>query len=299
MRLAAAAVTGHGIMAAGPVGSVLATREERALLAAGALGGPLTIGMYTPLRNAITLGAKDPTASAAALYRLTVRHGWLRGGYAGWLSPTAFSAAQFVAIGPLYHVYADVVGPSLAVVPTALTESAISYGSQARNAQIAYNLSVGEAQRVALQAPWDPRGAGFAAHVCRNLCAMSGIRVLSPPLRAMLGVDDGGASPTALFAADFAASILAAAASMPFNQLFNFLCTTPPAARPDGLLRACTSFLRSQYLTPSGGLSAVVLRDAFMRCAYIAPQLSTYSAIERFARQTARRADEQSARSER
>ena len=34
---------------------------------------------------------------------------------------------------------------------------------------------------------------------------------------------------------------------------------------------------------PSGRLrlSAAVLRDLFMRCAYIAPQLSTYAAIER------------------
>ena len=83
------------------------------------------------------------------------------------------------------------------------------------------------------------------------------------------------------FLADFAASILAAAFSMPFNQLFNFLATTPPAARPEGLLRACATFLRSQYLAPGGGLSGTLVRDAFMRCAYIAPQLSTYSAIER------------------
>ena len=165
------------------------TREERALFLSGALGGPLTIGMYTPLRNAITLGAKDPLASARILYWRTVEKGWLRGGYAGWMSPTIFSSPQFVALGPLYHLYASIVGPTLAIIPTALTESTITYGSQARNAQVAYNLSVPAAQRVALQRPWDPVGAGFAPHVTRNLCAMSGIRVLSPPLRAICGDD--------------------------------------------------------------------------------------------------------------
>ena len=255
--------------------------DSTALLVAGALGGPFTIGLYTPLRNAITLGAKDSCAAAAALYQRTVKHGFLRGGYAGWLSPTVFSCPQFIAIGPLYHVYAGLVGADLAVVPTAITESTISFGSQARNAQIAYNLSVRPARRVALQAPWDPRGAGFVPHSMRNMCAMSGIRSLSPPLRTVLGADD--TKPMLSFAADFVASILAAAVSMPFNQMFNYLTTTPASARADGVLRACLAFLRVQYLTPSGSLSHTVVRDAFMRCAYIAPQLSTFSAIERCA----------------
>ena len=252
--------------------------EERALLLAGALGGPFTIGLYTPLRNAITLGAKDPAAGLGVLYRRTVEHGWLRGGYAGWSSPTVFSCPQFLALGPLYHVYAGAVGPNLAIVPTALTESTISYGSQCRNAQVAYNLSVPAAQRVPLQAPWDPRGAGFAPHATRNACAMSGIRVLSTPIRTALGADESAALG---FFADFAASILSAAISMPFNQLFNFLATTPADARAEGLAQSCARFLRTQYLTPAGGLSATVVRDAFMRCAYIAPQLSTYALIER------------------
>lgn len=260
--------------------------DERATLLAGALGGPFTIAVYTPLRNAITLGAQDAAASSGALYARTVEHGFLRGGYAGWASPTIFSSAQFMALGPLYHVYAGVCGPNLAVIPTALTESTISYGSQARNAQIAYNLSVESGKRVALQAPWDPRGAGFLPHMCRNACAMSGFRVISPPLQRAIGADQSG-SPAKAFAADFAATILSAAISMPFNQLFNFLATTPPTSRPHGVLRACMTFLRSQYLTPSGGLSTTMLRDAFMRCAYIAPQLSTYSAIERAARKAA------------
>ena len=35
-----------------------AREREQALLVAGAIGGPFTIAVYTPLRNAITLGSK-------------------------------------------------------------------------------------------------------------------------------------------------------------------------------------------------------------------------------------------------
>ena len=154
------------------------TSQSKQLLLAGGIGGPLTIGLYTPLRNAITLGAKDAATSAWSLYRLAFAQG-LAGGWTGWRAPTAFSCPQFLAIGPLYHLYSGVVGPSLAIIPTALTESTISYGSQARNAQMAYNVTVDASKRVALQRPWDPRGIGLPAHIMRNACAMSGIRVLN------------------------------------------------------------------------------------------------------------------------
>ena len=261
--------------------------EQRALLFAGALGGPCTIAMYTPLRNAITLGAGDAVASAGALYATVLR----TGPYTGWLSPTVFSCGQFLAMGPLYHAYAGAVGPTLAVLPTACTESLISFGSQTRNAQMAFNVTVEPAHRLPLQQPWDPRGVAFAPHVARNACAMSGFRVLAGPVqRALDGAAAAARVPldrgTADVAADFLASIISAAVSMPFNQLFNYLATTTPASRPaGGVLAACAGFLRSQYLvrTATGrlALSRTVVRDAFMRCAYIAPQLSTYSAIER------------------
>lgn len=265
------------------------TSQSKQLLLAGALGGPLTIGLYTPLRNAITLGAKDAATSAWSLYRLAFAQG-LSGGWTGWRAPTVFSCPQFIAIGPLYHLYSSVAGPSLAIVPTALTESAISYGSQARNAQMAYNVTVDASKRVALQRPWDPRGAGFAAHIIRNVCAMSGIRVLTHPVElaltssaAKLDVPLDARSTATV--ADFVSSIISAAISMPFNQLFNFLVITPAATRQEGIFIACVAFLESQYLTrsPAGRvqLSRTLLRDMFMRCFYIAPQLSTYSAIER------------------
>ena len=230
--------------------------EDQALLAAGAIGGPFTIWLYTPLRNAITLGSQDAQASARVLYLRTLEHGILRGGYAGCVSPTIFSSPQFVAMGPLYHIYASAVGPNLAVLPTAVTESAISFGSQMRNAQIAFNLTVPPGRRITLQRPYDPRGAALVPHVMRNMCAMSGIRVLSPPLRSAFGADTG--SPAMGFASDFVASIISAAISMPFNQLFNYLATTPPSARREGIAEACVTFLKNQYLS-NGRLRATVV----------------------------------------
>ena len=270
-----------------------AREREQALLVAGAIGGPFTIAVYTPLRNAITLGSKDATVGAAALYARCFARG-AAGGWTGWLAPTVFSCPQFLAMGPLYHAYAEALGgASAAIIPTAMTESLISFGSQARNAQLAYNASrPAGAPAVALQQPWDPRGAGFAPHVARNACAMSGIRVLSGPVSAAIDVTcralgfDADARARAI-AADFASSVLAAAISMPFNQIFNYLATTPRDARAEAsVLRSCVAFLRSQYLVAcpkTGGLrlSRTVLRDGFMRCMYIAPQLSTFSAIER------------------
>jgi hypothetical protein len=49
-------------------------------------------------------------------------------------------------------------------------------------------------------------------------------------------------------------------------------------ARSEGILRSTLGFLRGQYLITGGDgrttLSRTVARDVFMRCAYIAPQLT-------------------------
>ena len=97
---------------------------------------------------------------------------------------------------------------------------------------MAYNAARAPgAPPVALQAPYDPRGAGFAPHVMRNVAAMSGIRVLATPcgaaIDALAGEASGGRAAgeavlnarARALAADFLASILAAAVSMPFNQV--------------------------------------------------------------------------------
>ena len=73
--------------------------EKKALLFGGGAGGPFSVGLYTPLRNAITLASRDASATAATLYRRTVQHGWLRGGYAGFAAPAVASCPQFLAMG--------------------------------------------------------------------------------------------------------------------------------------------------------------------------------------------------------
>eukprot|EP01046_Picozoa_sp_COSAG06_P106709 COSAG06_NODE_53000_length_302_cov_1.221675_1_plen_81_part_10 len=59
--------------------------ENESLLVAGGLGGPFTIWLYTPLRNAITLCSQAPSAAthpASALYKEVYSHG-LAGGWTG------------------------------------------------------------------------------------------------------------------------------------------------------------------------------------------------------------------------
>jgi hypothetical protein len=171
-----------------------------------------------------------------------------------WMWPSIFSSPQFLAMGPLYHTYSALLGSSnLAVIPTALTESLISFGSQSRNAQQAYNVTVAASQRVPLQPPWDPRGFAFVPHTMRNMCAMSGIRVLTHPCTEAIerGCAAAGATPdraTVRVAADFISSIAAAALSMPFNQLFNYHVTQPVDGRTlTGVLSSSKAFLWTQY----------------------------------------------------
>lgn len=251
--------------------------KEKALLLSGGIGGPFTIAIYTPLRNAITLGAKYD-ANALSLYKKTLKHSL---GFTGALSPTIFSCPQFVAMGPAYHLYASQLGSSLAVVPTAITESLISFGSQCRNAQLAYNITVSDLKlRVQLlQKPYNPIHAGLLPHVLRNAVAMSGIRIFNEPCTSAInsflkGYDNEHIKS---FLGDFSASILAAGLSMPFNQCFNYLAVTPAASARD-----IAKFLDSQYFY-QGRISPRLLRDLGMRIAYNAPQLTTFVVIERMA----------------
>jgi len=249
--------------------------KDKVLLLTGGLGGPLTIALYCPLRNAIALGSKYPLSSLS-LYRMTFARGFT-GGWTGGLSPTIFSCPQFLAMGPLYHVYSTHLGPTLAIFPTAITESLISFGSQARNAQLAYNATVGKKEIVNLQHPASPVHVGCLPHVLRNAIAMSGIRALNGPCSSLISVVTGGEreSATVQNMGAFTASVASAGISMPFNQVFNYLAVTPSAG-----LRDVPGFLMSQYVK-DGRVSKIVIRDLGMRIAYNAPQLTTFLIIER------------------
>ncbi|GMI23522.1 hypothetical protein TeGR_g12591 [Tetraparma gracilis] len=257
--------------------------HDEALLLSGAVGGPFTILVYTPLRNAITLGSKY-SASSMDLYRKTLRHSL---GFTGALTPTVCSCPQFVAMGPVYHWFSSALGSSsLAVLPTAMTESVISYGSQCRNAQLAFNASAAsDAQVKVLQSFYNPLHVGIIPHVMRNAVAMSGIRILNEPCDRVISklVTKTEANKGKVeFVGQFAAAIFAAAFSMPFNQCFNYLAVTPSANARD-----IVKFLDTQYFERGRGgektVSKRLIRDLFMRVAYNAPQLTTFVLIERFA----------------
>jgi hypothetical protein len=259
--------------------------EQAALFLASGIGGPACISFYTPLRNAVVLGARDPLSNPVALYRKVFETG-IRGGYmgAGWA--TVFSAPQFLALGPIYHLATEQAGPTAGMFCAAITETVITYGAQTRNAQLAYNLTVEPAKQIPLQNPLNFVGAGAPAHIIRNLTAMSGIRVLNGPCSSLVEGTTAALNvdmkpETTKVVSDFMGSILAAAVSMPFNQLFNFLVTAQPG---EASAAACARFLQDQYFQRGENgrlkLRRTMMRDVSMRCAYVAPVLSSYSFIE-------------------
>lgn len=202
------------------------------------------------------------------LYRKTLRHSL---GFTGALTPTVCSCPQFVAMGPVYHWFSSALGSSsLAVLPTAMTESVISYGSQCRNAQLAFNASAAsDAQVKVLQSFYNPLHVGIIPHVMRNAVAMSGIRILNEPCDRVISklVTKTEANKGKVeFVGQFAAAIFAAAFSMPFNQCFNYLAVTPNAYARD-----IVKFLDTQYFERGRGgektVSKRLIRDLFMRVA--------------------------------
>jgi len=281
----------------GSAGPIKVKLPETPLVLAGAFGGPFCIFLLTPLRNAITLASQDAESSARQLYAATFQGGFARG-WTGGLAVVLPSCPQFCIMGPLFHFLKDALNSTvLAVLLSAMAETTISYGSQTLNAQLAYNLeqfNAGTGIQVPLWNPLVPYGPGTAAHVARNVVALSGIRIFSGPCQVGLElvVRLGGLKelPTGVrhFLGDFIASLSAAVLSAPLNQLYNFAVTSE--AYMMGCLStrvsALTTFLLHNYLLfdlegKVAGLSATLFRDLIMRCAYVATLYTLFSAIER------------------
>lgn len=269
---------------------------ETPLILAGALGGPLCIFLYTPLRNALTLASQDAERSAWELYGSTFDGGFASG-WTGGFAPVLPSCPQFCIMGPLFHFLKEALGSVvLAVFCSAVAETTISIGSQTLNAQLAFNreqLSAGTNQQVPLWNPLIPYGPGTVVHVTRNIVAMCGIRVFSRPCQATLECIARACRfelPAGLktFLGDFIASMGAAVLSAPFNQLYNFAVTSQ--AYMDGSLSERLTlvgkFLMDSYLVYNEagevvGLSSTLARDLGMRCAYVATLYASFGAIER------------------
>lgn len=273
---------------------VLSLAPEPSLLAAGALGGPLCIGILTPLRNACTLAAQDTHSTARQIYGKVFSRGMLAG-WTGACTPAAAATLQFTIMGPGYFMYLNLMGsPAAATVAGAVTETLITYGPTTRNSQLMHNRVAVPTGQVPVRRML-PVGPGFSMLVLRNCAANAGIRVLSDPLAgglARLSAGEVGLGPVPISGAckcggDFLASLLCGAISMPFNQLFNYHVTSAASLSGSNMerFRLGLRFLRSQYIetTSSGSqrLSRMIIRDGGLRALYIGCMFSSYAATER------------------
>lgn len=262
---------------------------EPALLAAGGLGGPFVIFCTTPLRNAMSNGAQDQAAGLAQLYSKALGSpslslaSRLKVGYTGAMVSVGPACPQWCMIGPAFHFLNGYMPTAAAVLATACVETFITYGSQSRNAQMAYNVQVPKAPVPLFNVirPWGP-GAPF--YVLRNSCGMAGIRLLSPPFQNVLGpVLPRGPRE---IVADMLASICTCAVSGPLNVSWAYAVTSPKLWTMP-LREQCTTliaYLRSQYLDDSGKrLSRLAARDMGVRCIYISSCFTMFSSIERCA----------------
>merc|ERR1711972_911063 len=151
-----------------------------------------------------------------------------------------------------------------------ITESAIVYGAETCNAQMAKNgKSPGTFANV--HPSWKPFGPGLGIHIFRNLLATAGLRMFCTPCTAAIEKATGTSSGWTQLGGDLAGNIMGACLTAPVHQMYNFTVTTPelgtlPAAqKKDGRTR----------------LSSVVPRDLFMRSMYVAVAYTMYSTLER------------------
>ena len=251
----------------------------------------------TPLRNAMSNAAQDQKASFGQLFSKV-------GGPAS-LSPlqrlgVAYTGArvsalpacpQWCMIGPAFHVFHSVLPTPVALVATATLETVIAYGSQSRNAQLAYNVQVAAENPSKVVEPlfgtWRPWGPGAPFFVLRNACGMAGIRWLSPPCQTAL--EPVLPSGPREICADMTASTFTCLVSAPLNACWAYTVTTPKlwSMTLAEQATALAGFLRRQYLEDTAGgatrVSRLALRDLSVRAVYIAACFSMFSAIERVA----------------
>jgi len=258
---------------------------EAPVIVAGGLGGPLVMYSVTPMRNGLTLGATNAGAGAMELYKQVFGRGIARG-WTGGIFPAMAACPQFLCLGPAYHLYASVGGVAGGVVATSITETAIVYGAECANAQLAKNSkSPGSIKTV--HPAWKPFGPGVGIHIFRNVIATAGLRMFCSPCTNLIESISGKSNGLTQLGGDFSGNVIAACLSAPVHQLYGFTVTTPELWDMSGAEKRARmiQFLKDQYLikTESGGtrLSSVVPRDLFMRSMYVAVAYTMYSTLER------------------
>lgn len=257
---------------------------ELPVIVAGGLGGPAVMFTITPFRNGLTLGASNIRASAMELYGQVFARGFV-GGWTGGIYPAIAACPQFLCLGPAYHFYASFSGVAGGVVLTSVTESAIVYGAETCNAQMAKNAkSPGSIPN--LHPTWKPYGPGLGIHIFRNVIATAGLRMFCTPCTQVIEQATGKKNALTTLAGDFSGNVCAACLSAPVHQLYGYTVTTPELGNLpwDQQRDRMVQFLKAQYTETKDGrtrLSSVVPRDLFMRSMYVAVGYTMYSSLER------------------
>jgi len=152
---------------------------ETPVIVAGTIGGPMVMFTVTPFRNGLTLGSTNIKAGAMELYGQVFARG-LASGWTGGIYPAIAACPQFLCIGPAYHLFASFSGVAGGVVLTGCAETAIVYGAESCNAQMAKNAKTpGAIQNI--HPSWKPWGPGVGIHAFRNIVATAGLRMFSTP----------------------------------------------------------------------------------------------------------------------
>jgi len=257
---------------------------ETSMIVAGGVGGPTVYYAVTPLRNACTLGATAPTSSALSLYREVFARGFLRG-WTGGIYPSMFACPTFISLGPAYHAFVGMVGVPGAVVLASCTESAILFGAETCNAQMAKNeKSPGAIKNV--HPSYKPFGPGLGIHIARNVLATAGLRIFCKPCTWAIETATGTSNNLTTLGGDFGGNVVSACMTAPVHQLYGYVVSTPELQDLSGADKRAKmiQFMKEQYTVEENGrrrLSSNVPRDLFMRAAYVATLYTMYSTLER------------------
>lgn len=166
-----------------------------------------------------------------------------------------------------------------------MMETAIVYGAETANAQIATN-SVKPGAFKNVHPSWKPFGPGVGLHFLRNVVATAGLRLFCGPCTWAVETATGKKNGLTQLGGDFFGNVGGAVFTAPIHQLYGYTVTTPELATMSGSeVRArSVQFLKDTYLVTEGGktrFSAIVPRDLFMRSMYIAVAYTMFSTIER------------------
>lgn len=253
-------------------------------LVAGGFGGPIVCFAVTPLRNACTLSATNPTARMGELYGQVFARGLARG-WTGGIYSFMYACPTFLCIGPAYHSFKTVLGVPGACVAAACLESGLLYGAETCSAQMVKNQKSPGTFKV-IHPSFKPWGPGLGLYLSRNILATAGLRIFCQPCTQVLEKVSGRSNVYTTFGGDFAGNILSAGATTPVHQLFGFTVTTPElhTMGPSEKMARMGKFLSDQYLVTENGrtrLSGNVPRDLFMRTMFVASLYTLYSTFER------------------